>query len=243
MSMAFSCKSYQSNILFEVNEEEMEELSKVVVEVQENYLVSPTDHLQIEVYTNKGEELIDPNNALNLERNTNLEVPPPVYTVKSDGTLDLPIVGTVNLEGMTIPQVKEHLEERYTVYYKDPYVMAKYLNKRVIVLGATEGKVIPLENEGMNLLEVLALAGGVNNDAKGGNIRLIRGNLSNPQVQVIDLSTIQGMTQANLEIMPNDIIYIEPVRRPFTEGLKDIVPILSLLTSVLALIIAFNASN
>ena len=84
------------------------------------------------------------------------------------------------------------------------------------------------------------MAGGFNNDASGKNIRLIRGDLSNPQVQVIDLSTIEGMAKANLEIQPNDIIYVEPVRRPFAESLKDIVPVLSLLTSVLALVIALD---
>ncbi len=235
-----SCKSYKENILFKVEDDEMEELSKVVVEIQENYTVGPDDHLQIEVFTNKGEGLIDPNNALSKGKNTDIAATRPFYVVKADGTIVLPIIGSTKLGGMNIPQVNKHLQEKFSIYYKDPFVQTKYLNKRVIVLGATEGKVIPLDNEGMNLLEVLALAGGVNNDAKGSNIRLIRGDLSNPQVQVIDLSTIAGMKRANLEIQPNDIIYIEPVRRPFAESLKDIVPILSLLTSVLALVIALG---
>lgn len=239
LSAMFSCKSYQANILFEVEEEDMEELSKVIVEVHDNYIVAPNDQLQIEVYTNKGEELIDPNNALTDDQ-PETQTTPPIYQVQPDGTVELPIVGQSTLKGLTISEVNQQLEEKYSVFYKDPFVLTKFLNKRVIVLGATEGKVIPLENEGMNLLEVLALAGGVNNDAKGHNIRWIRGDLSNPQVRVIDLTTIEGMARANLQVQPNDIIYVEPIRRPFTEGLKDVVPILSLLTSVLALVIAFN---
>ena len=236
----FSCKSYQANILFAVEEEEMEELSRVVVEVHKNYIVSPNDQLQIEVYTNKGEELIDPNNALNNEAASSAELVPPVYLVQPDGSAELPIIGSVSLGGMTLAQVNSFLAERYAEYYKDPFVQTKYLNKRVIVLGAAESTVIPLENDGMNLLEVLALAGGIGKDAKGNNIRLIRGPLKSPQVQVIDLSTIEGMKQANLEVQPDDIIYVEPVRRPFTEGLKDIVPVLSIITSILALVIAIN---
>ena len=235
-----SCKSYKESILFKVDDDDMEKLSKIIVETQGNYQVSPNDHLQIEVYTNKGEQLIDPNNAFNDGQKTNTEALHPVYTVKPDGTVNLPILGSVHLGGMTIPEVNSNLEEKYSVYYKAPFVQTKYLNKRVIVLGATEGKVIPLDNEGMNLLEVLALAGAVNNDAKGSNIRLIRGDLSNPQVQVIDLTTIEGMARANLEIQPNDIIYVEPMIRPFSESLKVIVPLLSLLTSVLALMIALD---
>ena len=218
----------------------MEELSNVVVETQANYVVSPHDHLEVDVYTNKGEELIDPNNTLIQNQNVNQETTSPVYVVKTDGTVDLPIIGNVQVAGMTISELEMSLAESYTLYYKEPFVQARYVNKRVIVLGATEGQVIPLESEGMNLLEILSLAGGVNNDAKGNNIRLIRGDLSNPQVQVIDLSTIEGMAKANLEVQPNDIIYVEPVRRPFTEGLRDIVPIFSLLTSVLALVVALS---
>ena len=235
-----SCKSYQANILFTVEEGDMEELSKAAVEIHQNYVVSPNDHLQIEVYTNKGEKLIDPNNALNFNEENGSVSPLPVYTVRSDGTAELPIIGTVELAGKSLEQVNGFLVEKYKEYYKNPFVQTKYLNKRVIVLGATEGKVIPLEYEGMNMLEVLALAGGIDNDAKGNNIRLIRGDLSNPQVQVIDLSTIEGMARANLEVQPNDIIYVEPVRRPFAEGLRDVVPVLSLLTSVLALVIALR---
>jgi polysaccharide export outer membrane protein len=239
--VVFSCKSYQANILFTVEEGDMEELSKVAVEVHQNYIVSPNDHLQIEVYTNKGEKLIDPDNALNVDQRTGNDNTLPVYTISSDGTVELPIIGYVELAGMSLGEVNGFLAEKYKEYYKDPFVLTRYLNKRVIVLGATEGKVVPLENEGMNVLEVLALAGGVNNDAKGSNIRLIRGDLNNPQVQVIDLSTIEGMARANLEVQPNDIIYIEPVRRPITEGLRDIVPVLSILTSVFALVVALSS--
>ncbi len=216
----------------------MEELSKVLVEVHDHYVVQANDQLQIEVYTNKGEELIDPINALRQDQKID-ETTPPAYQVNPDGFVELPIIGQVKLAGLTLPEMNGFLEKKYGAYYKDPFVLTEFLNKRVTVLGATGGKVIPLENEGMNLLEILALAGGVNNDAMGHNIRLIRGDLSNPQVKVIDLSTIEGMTQANLRVQPNDVIYVEPVRRPVTEGLKDVVPILSLLTSALALIVAF----
>ena len=99
----------------------MEELAKVVYEVEEHYTVSANDHLQIEVFTNKGEELIDPNNALSNENNsTNIDSPSPVYTVMSNGEVVLPIVGNVTLSGMTIPEVNAHLQEKYKVYYKDP---------------------------------------------------------------------------------------------------------------------------
>ena len=40
-----------------------------------------------------------------------------------------------------------------------------------------------------------------------------------------------------IPVEPNDIIYVEPVRRPVSESLRDLTPVLSLITSTLALVI------
>ena len=130
------------------------------------------------------------------------------------------------------------------------------------MLGAPGGQVIQLANDNMNLLEVLALAGGVDGLNAGGggqglyryggradNIRIIRGNLKSPQVQEIDLTTIEGMRRGNLQVEPNDIIYVDPVRRPFLEALTDGAPVFQLLgtalqlTSVVILIITNSNQN
>jgi polysaccharide export outer membrane protein len=71
------------------------------------------------------------------------------------------------------------------------------------------------------------------NGGKANNIRIIRGNLKNPRVQQIDLSTLDGMRRANLQVEPNDIIYVEPIRRPFLDALADAGPIISLASVLL----------
>ena len=109
----------------------------------------------------------------------------------------------------------------------------QYTNKRVIVLGAPGGQVIPLTNENIRLVEVLALAKGFNNDAKSHNIRVLRGD----QVFVADLSTFDGYVKNNIPIQPGDIVYVEPIRKPLTEGLRDYGPILSIITTLTTLIV------
>ncbi len=205
---------------------------------EENYKIKVNDKLKLDVYTNNGERIIDPDyelvqpniNTANLRKE-------PEYLVEADGMVKLPMVGMVHLAGYTLKEAEEVLQKLFGKYYKEPYVKLDFTNNRVIVLGATGGQVIPLNNENMNLIEVLALAGGLNNTAKGYNIRLIRGDLKNPQVEVIDLSTIEGMKKADLEVYPGDIIYVEPVHRILSESLKDISPILSLILSLATLIV------
>jgi polysaccharide export outer membrane protein len=116
----------------------------------------------------------------------------------------------------------------------------------VFVLGAPGGQVISLANDNMNLLEVLALAGGLDGPNTGGsggslyrfggkasNVRIIRGDLKNPRVQQIDLTTLDGMRRANLQMEPNDIVYVEPVRRPVQETLTDAAPVISFVSLIL----------
>jgi len=62
---------------------------------------------------------------------------------------------------------------------------------------------------------------------------LIRGDLQNPSVQIIDLSTIEGMRKAALNVEPGDIVYVEPIRRVFLEALADYLPVFGAVTSVL----------
>jgi polysaccharide export outer membrane protein len=121
-------------------------------------------------------------------------------------------------------------------------------NNRVIILGAPGGVVVNLANDNMNLLEVLALVGGPDGGAAGGstgiarnggrvdNVRIIRGDLKNPQVQFVNLSTLEGMRRGNLQVEPNDIIYIQPVRRAFLDALVDAGPALALSTTLISLI-------
>ncbi len=98
-------------------------------------------------------------------------------------------------------------------------------------------------NDNMNLIEVLAEVGGITEAGKAQNIRLIRGDLSNPSVQIIDMSTIEGMRKASLQVEPNDIVYIEPVRRVFFEALRDVGPILSALTSVATIYLVISRAT
>jgi len=214
------------------------QLQKQIFEAESNYKIRKNDFLSIQVFTNKGEMILDPTNELqgnNLRQGNDLRTPN--YLVQDDGTVKLPILGFVQLEGLTLNEAGNFLDLEYSKFYKDAFVIAKYTNKRVTVLGALGGYVIPLVNENTSLLEVLALAGGLNKDSKAYNIRLVRGELNDPEVYLVDLSTVQGMKLSMLPILPGDIIYVEPVRRVVTESLKDITPVLAIITSTLTLII------
>lgn len=201
---------------------------------EKNYTIQKYDYLEAEVFSNKGEKIIDPEFRTGTGQNAETANQSKVaYFVDANGIAKFPMVGDVKLEGLTIRQAEELLQDSYAKFYTDAYVVLRYTNKRVIVLGAPGGQVIPLTNDGMHLVEILALAQGLSNDAKAQNIRVLRGD----QVFVADLSTFDGYVKNNIPIQSGDIIYVEPIRRPLTESLRDYGPIVSIVTTVTTLVV------
>lgn len=244
--MLGSCRAYKQDIMLQAAAGDYASLRQQVVAAEKTYTIQAHDLLEVEVYTNKGERIIDPDFELMKEMGggqAQTQRVRPQYLVQAGGEVKLPMVGTVALAGNSLQQADSILALAFSSFYKEPFVLTRYANKRVIVLGAVGGsaggggQVIPLLNQNMNLLEVLALSGGITGRGKAHNIRLIRGDLDQPQVQFIDLSTLEGMQQASLQVQSGDIIYIEPIRRILPETIRDIAPVVGLITNVVTLVI------
>lgn len=238
------CKVYKQNIILQAEEEiNVEQFQNEVAKVEEAYEIKAGDKLLIEVYTNKGERVLDPNMEIGSTSGSGAQAqqrPSQEFEVLPSGEINLPLLGKVEVAGYSINTFQQLLQEKYSEVYIDPYVRVSPLNRRVIVLGAMGGHVIPLANEKMNLLEVLALSGGLTKDSKGDNIRLIRGSLESPAVQIIDLSTIEGMQKASLDVIPGDVIYVEPQRRIFNESVRDFAPILGIIANIATLVLVIQ---
>jgi polysaccharide biosynthesis/export protein len=228
-----SCASYKANIMFRIPEDAV--LQQRAEEVQRNYIIQKNDILKMRVYTNKGELIIDPDFSLmkDLPVQTAQARPDPDYLVDLNGITKFPMIGEQPVEGLTLRQAEQRLQQAYAQFYTDPFVILQFVNKRVVVLGAPGGQVIPLVNENVTLAEILALATGVGNDARATNIRVLRGE----QYFVADFSTIAGYQQGNRIMQPGDIVYVEPIRRPVSEAFRDYGIIVSVLTSLTTLIV------
>jgi polysaccharide biosynthesis/export protein len=238
-----SCASYKQNIMFQSTEVvAAEKINQGALEAQKSFIISKSDKLGIHVFSNKGERLIDPNPELSQTNlgNQQTQSNEPSYQVGFDGLVKLPLIGEIKLEGLTQKQAEEVLQKEYSQFFKDPFVQLSFSNKRVIVLGALGGHVIPLTNENTSLAEVLALAKGINNESKAHNMRLMRAN----KAYEVDFSTIEGFRNGNMLMESGDIVYVEPVRRAFSEGVRENAGILSVFVSLGTLIaILYNLNS
>lgn len=200
------------------------------------YKIAPNDILSFQIFSNDGFKLIDVSTisegggGVQYSQSANNGIR---YHVEFDGTVKMPLLGHVSLQGLTVREAESFLEEKFASFYNKPFVLLEVTNRKVTIFPGNEGaaRVVPLQNENTTLLEGLALAGGISNMGKAYNIKLIRGDLKNPQVYLIDLSSIEGMKQADLILQSNDIIYIEPTIRIDRQIIGEILPYLTFITT------------
>jgi polysaccharide export outer membrane protein len=166
------------------------------------------------------------------------------YLIDNDGTVKLPVLGRVHLAGLTLREAESKLEKLYAAYYNEPFVMLQVQNNRVIVSpgGGGKAQVITLVNNNTTLMEALAMAGGVDQRGNSSEIKLIREDRETGERKVflIDLSTIEGIQEADLIVQANDIIYVEPLPLIAREIVQEIAPIVTLITTTALLITVLN---
>ena len=235
------CASYKQNIMFKPGENfTPDPIRKEALIAEKNYVIQKSDYLKLHVFSNKGERVIDPDNELLRQTGgsvpQNMQKPELIYLVDTKGIVKFPMIDELKVDSLTLRQAEEVLQKLYNQYYKDCFVSLTFASKRVIILGAVGGLVIPLVNDNVTLAEILAQSKGLANDAKAQNIRVLRGD----QVFLVDFSTISGFKSGNLIIEPGDIIYVEPVRRPVAEVFRDYGAVVTIVISITSLIIVLT---
>jgi polysaccharide export outer membrane protein len=192
------------------------------------YKIAVNDELSIQIIPNKGATLLDAGEVASSSSNINRGIN---VTVDYDGTVKLPIIGRIKTSDLTIREAELLMENLLKTYYVDPFVTVKTLNKRVILFSGSAGnaRVIPLQNQNMNLMEVLAMAGGIPATGKAHRIKIIRGSLKNPQVFLFDLSKIENLKNSDLIVQGDDIIYVD-FRNDYAQNIVNrIAPTIALL--------------
>ncbi|MEL7147930.1 MAG: hypothetical protein AAFO69_16270, partial [Bacteroidota bacterium] len=93
-------------------------------------------------------------------------------------------------------------------------------------------------------IEAIAIAGGMPENGKAQNIRLIRGmQEEKAEVFILDLSKLSRLEDGLMTLKENDVLYIEPWKRPVNQAVRDFSPILSVISSILAIILIIDSRN
>jgi polysaccharide export outer membrane protein len=239
-----SCRVLYPNLMFQQKQYQYFELAQKQID---QYVIQPGDEISLRIYARDGFRLVDvlggsmipglAGGGLNstIQNGANAGV---TYLVDNEGFARLPVVGELFVKGYTEKELNRILADKFSGLFVDPFVIAKVENRRALVFKGSSAAVISLNAGPTNLLEVIAKSGGLSENSKAYKIKVLRGDIKNPQVILIDLSTLEGVRKADLIVQSNDIIYIEEKRTSIAaQVLTEISPYLSFVTTIATVIL------
>lgn len=239
-TLLISSCGINSNIMFKVPKSDIVQGDSIPMFPKDDYRISPDDKLIFQLYTNAGEVLLQTNAGVQNALATNAQQVE--YLVKRDGNAEFPKIKNVQVAGLTVIECEQKLEELYGAEYKDPFVQLKITNQRVVVFpgNGSDAKVILLQNNNTTLMEAIAQAGGITERGKANTVKLMRRVGGQRKVYVLDLSVIEGLKYVDMIVQANDYIYIEPNPQIAKEVVKEVAPIISIISSALVIFTVIN---
>jgi len=159
------------------------------------YLINPKDVLDIQIY---------PDAELNRE-----------IVVSPKGTISFPLVGEVQVEGLSIANAERKLtallEKDYLVYPQVHIRIKEFHTLTISILGEVNRPgPYKLGQEGeTTLLESIAMAGGFTNIANVKKIKIIRMEGSEKKTYQVNGEDVLKGKRKDVPLKPNDLIVVE----------------------------------
>lgn len=172
----------------------MNEFPRVLIE---SYKMSVGDQIQINVWKNPELSLSEP--------------------VRPDGKISLPLVGDVMAVGLTPEELSTVIEEKLSVYVKNPNVtiiltglQGHAFLSRIRVTGSVTKGISLTYHQGMTVLDAVLEAGGVDLYADSNSTKLYRRIGERRETYDIHLESImkEGDMTTNVTLMPGDVITV-----------------------------------
>jgi len=220
ISLLSSCATRYKDALFQSKTDFVTDTLKTIYVVNDHgpedvyYRIKPTDILAIR----------------NLQNNefgaqgTGGQAAAASFSVEPDGTVMLPVIGKVEIAGLTRRGARQKIQDLYSkTLLKDPIIELMIINLKVTLLGEFAGKGnILLEKDNTTLVDILGQTGGLNAGANPENIKIIRGDRKNPEIIYVNLKNINTLGNPKLVLQNNDIIYAEPKSTGFNQQIQTV---------------------
>ncbi|MEM7659744.1 MAG: polysaccharide biosynthesis/export family protein [Bacteroidota bacterium] len=135
------------------------------------------------------------------------------YTVDENGFVRLPLIGDLQVEGMTTEQIKDSVDSRLEPYMKFATTTVKLSAFRVTLLGEVNGPGMQhLYNSKTNLLQAISLAGDFSDFADRTKVKILRERGQETEAVYLDLTKSEFLNSEYYFLMPDDVIYVEPLK-------------------------------
>ena len=135
------------------------------------------------------------------------------YLVDNQGNINFPVLGVLHLGGLTKSEAESLIRERLKPYLKEtPIVTVRMVNYQISVLGEVANPgTFTVNNEKVNVLEALAMAGDMTIWGLRNNVKLVREKENGAkEIVLLDLNQADIIHSPYYYLQQNDILYVSP---------------------------------
>lgn len=135
------------------------------------------------------------------------------YTVSSDGTVNYPYIGRIQVDGMTCGQLERTITKGLSDgYLRNPSVscsILEYNSKKIFVFGEVKKPGSYPYKTSLTIVDAFALAEGFTKRANPNDTKLTRKVENGVEVQVrVPMQEIVEGRRPNVNLLPGDIVYV-----------------------------------
>ncbi len=169
------------------------------------------------------------------------------YTLNEEGIVELPLLGEIELRGLTTLQAKSVIEDKLTEYVnrEDLFVRVRLGGIRFSALGEFNGNgnFTILANQ-ITVFQAIAHAGDMTTIAKRDRVIFVRQYPEGTKTYRVNLNDKRLLSSEFFFIRPNDMLYAEPMKvRELGSG-ENFVQTFQLMVSTLSVVLlVLNAIN
>lgn len=140
------------------------------------------------------------------------------YQIKRDGSINIPDVGPIKLSGLSMNEASELIKAKVNLTYVGTKTFVSLSNLRdinVLVSGNAYNPGIYTISGNSNILHVLGVAGGINENGSFREIQLIRNQQVIETLDMYDV-LITGKFNTKNSLKSGDVIFVKPVNKIVT---------------------------
>jgi polysaccharide biosynthesis/export protein len=164
------------------------------------------------------------------------------FSVDDKGYINYPAIGNIQVINMTVPEIQNLIQLKVDEYLKNATVIVKLISFKFTILGEVRSPgYYYVYNNQATVPEALGMAGDLTNNGNRKNIKLVRQTLQGSEVVLLDLTDPKLIQSKYYFLLPNDMIYVEPLRAQLTRTNLGILPFFfSAISTTLAIFLAYD---
>lgn len=142
--------------------------------------------------------------------------------VYPDGTIQLPMLGKVPVEGKTTAEAEEQIKTAAKDYLKEVFVKVRVLTYKVTVVGEVKAPGIYYNyNNYITIFDAIGMAQGTTDFAKLADVMVVRNTSTGSRTYSLNLNSKTSLASDAYYLQPGDVVVLQPAKN---KGLQQKLP-------------------